>query len=117
MADLSHFPITKKWPAANPDIHQYYGLPTPNGVKVTIMLEELGVPYEAHLVDFASNDQLSAVEKPSLTSCRKNLPSGSRNAMAWSIAGLLPAGYAPMLIKSWACLCVASTSRSQPAVT
>lgn len=59
MADLSTFPITRKWPAANPDIIQYYGLPTPNGVKVTIMLEELGVPYEAHLVDFGSDDQKS----------------------------------------------------------
>ncbi|MES2096262.1 MAG: glutathione S-transferase N-terminal domain-containing protein [Pseudomonadota bacterium] len=60
MADLSHFPITNKWPAANPDVIQYYGLPTPNGVKVTIMFEELGVPYEAHLVDFAKDDQKSA---------------------------------------------------------
>ena len=59
MADLSSFPITKKWPAANPDVLQYYGLPTPNGVKVTIMLEELGVPYEAHLVDFGKDDQKS----------------------------------------------------------
>jgi GST-like protein len=59
VADLSSFPITKKWPAANPDVIQYYGLPTPNGVKVTIMLEELGVPYEAHLVDFGKDDQKS----------------------------------------------------------
>src|SRR5882757_8415159 len=40
MTDLSGFPITGKWPAVNPDVIQYYGLPTPNGVKVTIMLEE-----------------------------------------------------------------------------
>lgn len=59
MADLSSFPITAKWPAADPNLLQYYGLPTPNGVKVTIMLEELGVPYEAHLVDFAKDDQHS----------------------------------------------------------
>jgi len=59
MADLSSFPITRKWPAADPGVLQYYGLPTPNGVKVSIMLEETGLPYEAHLVDFATNDQKS----------------------------------------------------------
>jgi GST-like protein len=59
VADLSSFPITKKWPAADSNVIQYYGLPTPNGVKVTIMLEELGLPYEAHLVDFAKDDQTS----------------------------------------------------------
>ncbi|MDB5678046.1 glutathione S-transferase N-terminal domain-containing protein [Sphingomonas bacterium] len=59
MADLSDFKITGKWPAENPDIIQLYGLPTPNGVKVSIMLEETGLPYEAHLVDFAKDDQKS----------------------------------------------------------
>ena len=57
MTDLSAFPITRRWPASHPDRLQYYGLPTPNGVKVSIMLEETGLPYEAHLVDFARNDQ------------------------------------------------------------
>lgn len=59
MTDLSAFPITRRWPAQHPDRIQYYGLPTPNGVKVTIMLEELGLPYETHLVDFAKDDQKS----------------------------------------------------------
>lgn len=59
MADLSDFPITRKWPAQYPDRIQLYSLPTPNGVKASIMLEETGLPYEAHLVDFGSNDQLS----------------------------------------------------------
>jgi GST-like protein len=59
MADLSSFPITSKWPAADPGVLQYYGLPTPNGVKVSIMLEETGLPYEVHLVDFAKDDQKS----------------------------------------------------------
>ncbi|MDW6024642.1 glutathione S-transferase N-terminal domain-containing protein [Mesorhizobium sp. BAC0120] len=56
MADLSAFPITKRWPARNPDILQLYSLPTPNGVKVSIMLEEVGLPYEAHLVDIGNNE-------------------------------------------------------------
>lgn len=59
MADLSSFPITNKWPARFPDLIQLYSLPTPNGVKVSIMLEETGLPYEPHLVDFQTNDQLS----------------------------------------------------------
>ena len=57
MPDLSAFPITKRWPAAHPDRLQLYSLPTPNGVKVSIMLEETGLPYEPHLVDFGKNDQ------------------------------------------------------------
>ena len=59
MADLSAFPITTKWPAQHPDRLQLYSLPTPNGVKVSIALEETGLPYEAHLVRFDQNDQLS----------------------------------------------------------
>ena len=59
MADLSSFPITRKWPARHPDRIQLYSLPTPNGVKVSIALEELGLPYEPHLVSFDTNDQLS----------------------------------------------------------
>ena len=56
---LSAFLITKKWPARHPDRLQLYSLPTPNGVKVSIMLEETGLPYEVHLVNFQSNDQTS----------------------------------------------------------
>ena len=55
----SDFPITKKWPAQHPDRIQLYSLPTPNGVKVSIALEELGLPYEPHLVSFEKNDQMS----------------------------------------------------------
>ncbi len=57
MTDLSAFFITKRWPAAHPDRLQLYSLPTPNGVKVSIMLEEIGLPYEAHRVDFGKGDQ------------------------------------------------------------
>lgn len=59
MSDLSAFPITAKWPARHPDHIQLYSLPTPNGVKVSIMLEETGLPYEPHLVNFETNDQTS----------------------------------------------------------
>jgi len=59
MSDLSAFPITRKWPARHPDRLQLYSLPTPNGVKVSIMLEETGVPYEPHLVSFDSHDQMT----------------------------------------------------------
>lgn len=59
MTDLSPFHITCKWPAQHPERLQLYSLPTPNGVKVSIMLEEIGLPYEAHLVSFDSNDQFS----------------------------------------------------------
>jgi GST-like protein len=59
VSDLSAFAITKKWPAQYPDRIQLYSLPTPNGVKVSVMLEETGLPYEPHLVRFEANDQLS----------------------------------------------------------
>ena len=59
MTDLSAFPITRKWPAQHPDRLQLYSLPTPNGVKVTIFLEETGLPYEAHFVSFETNDQMT----------------------------------------------------------
>ena len=60
MSDLSAFPITKRWPANHPDRLQLYSLPTPNGVKVSITLEEIGLPYEVHLVDFNKDDQKTA---------------------------------------------------------
>ena len=59
MTDLSTFAITTKWPAQRPDVLQLYSLPTPNGVKVSIALEETGLPYEVHTVSFAANDQFS----------------------------------------------------------
>ena len=59
MNTLNDFPITRKWPARHPERLQLYSLPTPNGVKVSIALEELGLPYEAHRVSFDTQEQLS----------------------------------------------------------
>jgi GST-like protein len=56
MADLSAFPVTTRWPAQHPDRIQLYSAPTPNGVKVSIALEELGLPYEAHYVDIGKDE-------------------------------------------------------------
>ena len=59
MSDITSFAVTKKWPARHPDRLQLYSVPTPNGVKVSIMLEEIGLPYEPHRVDFEKKEQLS----------------------------------------------------------
>lgn len=59
MSDLSQFPVTTRWPARHPDRVQLYGRPTPNGVKVSIMLEEIAMAYEAHLLDFGAQDQMA----------------------------------------------------------
>ena len=56
MSSLSDFPITTRWPAQHPERIQLYSLPTPNGVKVSIMLEETGLAYEPHLVDITKNE-------------------------------------------------------------
>jgi len=58
-AALAAFAITRKWPPTHPDRLQLYSLPTPNGIKVGVMLEETGLPYEPHLVNFDTHDQLS----------------------------------------------------------
>jgi len=68
MADLAQFPITGRWPAANPDVIQLYSFPTPNGVKVSIALEELGLPYEAHKVTLSDAD----VKSPEFLSLNPN---------------------------------------------
>ncbi len=56
MSDLSAFPIAGRWPAQYPDRLQLYSFPTPNGVKVSIALEELGLPYEPHAVNIGKNE-------------------------------------------------------------
>ncbi|TQK11043.1 glutathione S-transferase family protein [Herbaspirillum sp. SJZ107] len=59
MTDLNRFEVTRKWPAQHPDRLQLYSMPTPNGVKAAIMLEETGLPYEVHRVAFEKGDQNS----------------------------------------------------------
>lgn len=59
MSELSDYAVTRKWPPQHPDRLQLYSLPTPNGVKVSIMLEEIGLPFEAHLVRFDGSEQHS----------------------------------------------------------
>lgn len=59
MSSLDDFAITKKWPAQHPDRIQLYSLPTPNGVKASIMLEETGLHYEVHRVAFDTKDQFT----------------------------------------------------------
>ncbi|HEY4547172.1 MAG TPA: glutathione S-transferase N-terminal domain-containing protein [Pedomonas sp.] len=56
MTQLSAFPITRRWPAQHPDRLQLYSMPTPNGVKASIMLEETGLPYEVHRVDIMKGE-------------------------------------------------------------
>ncbi len=68
MIDPTQFPIAKKWPSANPDVLQLYSFPTPNGVKVSIMLEEIGLPYEAHTVTLSDAD----VKSPEFLSLNPN---------------------------------------------
>lgn len=55
MTDLSTFPITRTYPPADPRKLQLYSAPTPNGVKVSIMLEETGIDYEPHYIDIAKD--------------------------------------------------------------
>ena len=68
MADLSAFPITQKWPPQNPDVLQLYSFPTPNGVKASIALEEMEIPYEAHQITLSDAD----VKSPAFLSLNPN---------------------------------------------
>ena len=61
--DLSDFPITTRWPAAHPDRLQLYSVPTPNGVKVSIMLEEIALPYEPHFIPLGEEGSQTAAFK------------------------------------------------------
>ena len=80
MKPLAAFPVTRRWPPRHPDAIQLYSAPTPNGVKVSIALEEMGLPYDAHLIDFASNDQMS----PEFLSLNPNnrIPASRRHSVS-----------------------------------
>jgi GST-like protein len=66
MADLSAFSITRRWPAKHPDRIQLYSVPTPNGVKVSIMLEETGLCYEPHFIPLGEAEGTQSAEFRSL---------------------------------------------------
>ena len=61
---LADFSVTRKWPAQHPERIQLYSLPTPNGVKVSIALEEMQLPYEAHFVGTFPNNKIPAIIDP-----------------------------------------------------
>ncbi len=56
---LTQFPITQRWVPTNPTVIQLYSMATPNGVKVSTMLEECGLAYEAHKVSILEGDQMT----------------------------------------------------------
>ncbi|MEM5404641.1 glutathione S-transferase C-terminal domain-containing protein [Paraburkholderia sp. BR14263] len=64
---LQH-PVFTRWPAQHPDRLQLFSLPTPNGVKVSIMLEETGLAYEAHRIDILANEN----QEPAFVSLNPN---------------------------------------------
>ncbi len=59
MTSLTDHPVTRRWPPQHPERLQLYSLPTPNGIKIGVALEELGLPYEGHRVNFGTNDQMT----------------------------------------------------------
>ena len=86
MPDLSAFPIATRWPARHPDRLQLYSWPTPNGVKVSIMLEEIGLPYEAHAVNIGKNESWTP-EFLSLNPTGRSRPSSIRTGLAAGRSG------------------------------
>ena len=96
MSDLSKFPITARWPAQHPERLQLYSLPTPNGVKVSIMLEEIGLPYEPHTINIGKNETftpafLSLNQIYTLETCTMNrgkyLPNTTSPSGLWETCG------------------------------
>ncbi len=68
MTILTDHPITKRWPPVRDNVIQLYAFPTPNGVKASIALEELGLDYDPHLVTLADAD----VKSPEFLSLNPN---------------------------------------------
>ena len=93
MPDLSAFPITKRWPARHPERLQLYSLPTPNGVKVSIMLEEIGLPYEPHTINIGANElDLNVGNNSVVQSVTVALPSADIGLSATASANPLTMG-------------------------
>ncbi len=68
MSSFDQFPINAKWPAADTSVIQLYSFPTPNGIKVSLALEEMGLAYEAHTVTLSDAD----VKSPEFLSLNPN---------------------------------------------
>lgn len=68
MTDLSTLPIARRWRIEDPGKLQLFSFPTPNGQKASIMLEEIGLPYEAHRVTLKDAD----VRSPEFLSLNPN---------------------------------------------
>ena len=54
---MSEISFPARWPATMPDELQLYSMATPNGQKVSVALEEMGLGYEPHLINIVEGDQ------------------------------------------------------------
>lgn len=57
MTSLQDHPISRQWPPQHRERLQLYTAPTPNGLKVSVMLEETAIAYEAHTIDLGNHEQ------------------------------------------------------------
>ena len=56
MMTTTWFP--SRWPPTDPTLIQLYSMATPNGQKVGVCLEEMGLSYEPHLIHIGKGDQM-----------------------------------------------------------
>ncbi len=56
IAQTTQHLVPANMPRKTPDIHLYTAQ-TPNGIKISITLEELGLPYTTHAINITKNEQ------------------------------------------------------------